>query len=275
MLVDIQKILDKPNIILEKIKNIDIDNSLIYIAGSLMEGFGNKTSDIDVYIICEKMPSQLLKKNNSNGEVMLNKSQFIVHNLIYEGMRYDFEYWNKEKFEEIILKLNNLNFKTEGYIERLSNEEFDLLHRLKYGHPLTNETEFKKIYEKINFNNLNFYKVIIQSEKYANCVEDLQGAIYSNDLGTAFFIARQLIEVVVDSYLAINGETNPSKKWLYRKMIRHQEKTGDKELLNKYIFFQTYPFNKTTVNNHVKEAMKYCQNLNIKIQKLLKEKQLN
>ncbi|MBA1334427.1 MAG: hypothetical protein HPY66_2276 [Firmicutes bacterium] len=275
MVLDKRNIENHPHLILQHLKGIDLDTSLVYIAGSLMEGFGNETSDIDVYVICKDISTDRFRGDPSSEELILSTQQAIVRNIRHDGIRYDFEYWSWNEFNQMIAKLNGLDFKTEHYIQRLSETEFDFLHRLKFGRPVINKEKFEEIYKSIQFNNLGFYQIVIKSEFYAGMVEDVQGALLSKDLGSAFFMARMLIDTMVTSYLAAYGETNPSSKWLYRKIIRYQEKTGDKILLSKYLDFQTRPFDETTVERYTKEALWFCQDLNVQVQTILKKKQVS
>lgn len=269
------EILENPNKVLKHIRGVNFDNVLVYLAGSITEGFGNATSDIDVYVVCEEVPSTNFNKGSDSDEAVLLTPQSLIYNIVDEGLRYDFEYWSWNDFNNIINLLNNLDFATENYIERLSDDEYDLMHRFKYSKPLCNYEKYKEIYNSVNFYNLSYYRAIIQSEKYTGLIEDIQGALMSADFGTAFFLARKIIDIVVTSYLALNDETNPNPKWLYRKLLRYQEKTSDTTLLELYIKFNTSEFYGTDIKIYTREVLKFCQGINIKIQNALKEKQLN
>lgn len=273
MTIIAQSLLANPNKILRHIN--EQEPIYTYLAGSTMEGFGNKTSDVDVYVICEKIPTSINKNEDNVGESILSDDYSLIHNIIYEGVRYDFEYWELSNFNKLVKQLNELNFKTDDYIPRFSDSEFDLLHRLKYGKALINTEKFNELHASIQFENLGYYQAIITSEKFTSFVEDIQGAMLSSDFGSAFFMVRRLVELAAISYLAIWGETNPNLKWIYRKILRYQEHTGDKKLLENYLYFQTYPFDELTIKDFVKEAMMFSQSLNVKTQMALKNKQLS
>lgn len=262
-------------VILSKLDDLNLENSLVYVAGSLLEGFGNATSDVDIYVVCEKsyLDKQACKLTDS--ESLIRSENNLIRNVIHDGTRYDFEYWSWENFNGIIKKLNCLDFKTEGHITRLSRDEYDLLHRFKYAKPLVNEEKFHELYDSIQFEDLGFYQVVVQSESYSGCLQDLQGASSSGDYGSAFIMVRCLIDIVVTSYLAVNGETNPSLKWMYRKLVRYQETTGDTALLQDYLRLQTYPFTEDTIKSLIRDALKFCQNLNLKAQEALRNKQVS
>jgi len=268
---NIQNILDNPSFILNYLNHINFDNSIVYLAGSLMEGFGNSTSDIDVYVICDEIPSVEQEENITQS--FLHSNQNLIRNVIHENIRLDFEYWTWNDFNNAVDLLNNLNFKTDEYIERISDDIYDLLHRIKYGKAILNLTKFEDIYNKINFDNLAHYRVTIESESYRGLLEDLEGAYLSKDYGTAFFLSRIFLDKMMTSYLAAHGETNPNSKWLYRKALRYQDITGDVDLLNNYIELQNRAFSADTINELIKEMIKYGQLLNSKSQAALKIKQ--
>ncbi|WP_141434295.1 hypothetical protein [Bacillus sp. 03113] len=273
MAIIAEKILENPENILKHLSNNEV--FYVYLGGSIMEGFGNDTSDIDVYVICEKIPQQFESNKDYIGESFLSTGENLVRNLVFDGVRYDFEYWTKEDFYNLIDRLNNLVFKTEDYISRFTDSEIDLLHRLKFGKALVNKENFNKLQQSILFKNLGLYQAIIASEKFTSYVEDIQGAMLSSDFGSAFFMVRRLLELAVTSYLAVHGETNPNSKWMYRKIVCYQERNRDKELLDKYLHFQTYPFNESTIKLFVKETMRFSQTLNVKTQNVLRNHQLS
>ncbi|MGR3765965.1 hypothetical protein [Rossellomorea sp. NS-SX7] len=268
---NVKNLLNNPNVIIEYLNHINYDDCIVYLAGSLMEGFGNSTSDIDVYVICDAIPS--IEQDENITQSFLQSEQNLIRNVIHEGIRLDFEYWTWNEFNKAINSLNRLNFKTNEYIERISDDEYDLLHRLKFGRPIVNLEKFEEVYNHIDFDNLGHYRVAVENESYQGLLEDLQGAYLSEDFGSAFFLSRLFLDRVMTSYLAANGETNPNTKWLYRKALRYQEKTGDTSLLSKYIELQSQSFELDTINELVKETIKYAQSLNLKSQSILKVKQ--
>lgn len=271
---NLQFVMERSQKIMSYITEININSSLVFLAGSILEGFGNATSDIDVYIICDNTDNKVMNLTNHNGESIFPSEHCLTKNVTEDGVRYDFEYWNWGDFNLLISKLNNLDFKTSHYIDRLKSEEYDLLHRLKWARPIHNEVLFDKIHTNIQFENLNFYRAVVQSEIYSGAVEDIQGACISGDFGSAFFMVRGLINIVMNGYLGIYGETNPNNKWIYRKLKKYEEGSSDKELMKLYLKLQTHPFHNDTVQEYIREAMQFCQKYNLKTQDLLRQKQI-
>lgn len=265
---ELNNLLEDPSEILRYLNNVDYNTSVVYLAGSLMEGFGNSTSDIDVYVICNEIPSINIDKNISQS--FLQTEQNLVRNVIHKGIRLDFEYWTWKDFNKAIKRLNNINFRTNDYIERLPEDEFDLIHRLKFGKPIVNLEMFNDIYNEISFDNLGRYRVAVENESCQGLLEDLQGAYLSKDYGSAFFLSRLFLDRTMTCFLAANGETNPNIKWLYRKTLRYQETSEDTRILSTYMNIQSQSYDLDTIDQLIKNTIRFGQSLNIKSQEILK-----
>lgn len=275
----INQLLENPTELLSLLHLTDMESAIIYLAGSLLEGFGNLRSDIDVYVLCKDEELETLRSAMAalDGSFFPSK-ECITRNITIRESRFDIEYWSRSKFADLVSKINNLDFNTSDYIDRISKEEFDILHRLKYGKPLHNKQQFEDLYQSINFNNLKYYRIITQSEIYTSVVEDIQGAYLSKDFGSAFFMARNLIDIVMTGYLAGKGETNPGSKWLFRKLIRYEERCrelGEEiKFSEEYLRLQTHEYCPDTVQKYIKEVLGYCQKLNLASQSMLRDKQM-
>ncbi|MFB7816174.1 nucleotidyltransferase domain-containing protein [Paenibacillus chitinolyticus] len=274
MRMAVAEVLSNPEQILKHLPDKNLSDAYVYISGSHMEGFGYEKSDIDVYVIYNNIPDFKTKNEDYSGESLLWEGTTLVRNLIYDDIRFDFEYWDKKEFNKAVHLLKTFNFSNDEEKFKISDAEIDLLHRLKYAKPISVIDEFMQFHSTIPFENLGYYQATIASERIASFIEDIQGALLSNDLGSSFFMVRRLVELSTVSYLAVHGETNPNLKWLYRKILRFQQNKGDNVLLENYLYFQTHPFNEKSVREFVKKAMRFAQELNMKTQKELQAKHI-
>ncbi|GMQ59552.1 hypothetical protein AN1V17_39490 [Vallitalea sediminicola] len=265
----LKKIEKNPNIILDKLSYKDSKESFAYISGSLTEGFGNATSDIDVFIIYDNRDKFKIVQETSS---VIKSENSIINNFIYQGIRFDIEYLSLNHFNRIISKLNNINFKTDEHIF-FEEDILDFIHRLINAMPIANEEKFVKIKSNINFENLKIYQAINHSRAFADGIEDIRGATISKDFGTAFFRTRKMIDICLNGFLCIQGETNPKSKWIYRKLLRYISNNKNIDLLNTYIDLQTnHPFNDENTNDYIKKGLKFCHSLNSEIQKYIESK---
>lgn len=264
----LKDIIGHSDFIISQLDSIDLKNDMVYLGGSITEGFGNQKSDIDVFVICNEV--NIDKEKNKNNSLLFDEDcgKWIL-NIIHDNIRYDFEFITWKYFSDIVSRLNNLNFNTNNYINGLSEREIDFIHRFKHAIPILNEQKFSTEKEKLNFDNLNKYIVADSSILYSSLVEDVQGAYLSKDFGSAFFMVRNLIDQAINMFLASNGETNPSKKWTYRKLKRYVENHNDKTLLSAYVELQNTPFS-NEIDSFVRKGLNFSQKLNYEAQQILK-----
>ncbi|PEU52187.1 hypothetical protein CN395_27920 [Priestia megaterium] len=245
----------------------------VYLAGSIMEGFGNKTSDIDVYVIVDG-DLELKDPELVRGRSLQNDTH-VVNNFIQDGIRYDYEYWTLENWMSIIEKLTKVDLADPELINALSARDYDLLHRLKFSKPIINNENFLEIYRTIDFRKLGLYMASLKSEGYSNLLEDVEGALLSKDAKTAFIMTRLLLEETMTGFLAAHEETNPKQKWLYKKLSNYVKKTNEQEVLVSYMNLLTKPLNVTDdeeLIHYVKKGIRFSQKLNVRTQSELLKK---
>ncbi|MDQ0926459.1 putative nucleotidyltransferase [Bacillus atrophaeus] len=268
----IKEILNNKDIVLNHIKNLDVKSYFVYIAGSLVEGFGNGNSDIDVYVIYDSDKGFNIEQNGSN-EVLFKTELSYVNNIIYDGKRFDFEYWNINDVQAIINKVNSIDPNSEQYLIRLNKDETDFLHRFKVSQCIYNDELYSKYKQQISFEKLQFIQIVLHSEQYDGYIEDLQGAFSSGDLETSYLISHLLIETALASFLCSHGETNPSRKWLLRKLGKYENETLNSNLKNLYFDLLSFRFNPSNIENHIEKTIEFTTELNLEAQDYLKRMQ--
>ncbi|WP_242267229.1 hypothetical protein [Bacillus cereus group sp. BfR-BA-01518] len=249
-----------------------------FVSGSLFEGFGNKLSDVDIFILCNKLPEKediKFKGTEYDYEAFIDSGENLLLNIQINKISFDIEFWDMEKIDNKLLEF----FKGKhnpGYVPNLSKDEYDLFHRFKHGVPLFNNENFNSLREKVDFRILGNNLIDESTRFYLVLMTDVQGAYASEDFVSSYFMARILLETVLPAYLVLKGETNPKPKWLYRKVLRYSQETDNPEFLNKYLSF--YNVDLTCVDNtknKIREIMAFCQQLNIEIQHACLEANIN
>ncbi|MGN9167104.1 hypothetical protein DX902_09355 [Paenibacillus jamilae] len=269
-LTQVDDAISKYSYVMDQLAWID-SRTLVYLAGSVFEGFGNASSDIDVFVITDTMPKidSLLSQTEGLDPIVLSVNQFIVHNFVHDSVRFDFTYLTNEFFNSLLAKLEHFEVRSEEYPISFNADELDLLHRLKYATFLTCPQEMVERLRMLPFRSLDLYIALSESTNYTNIIEDIQGAYQSGDYGTAFFRTRHLLDASMTAFLAVNGESNPRLKWLFRKLKRYVDCTGDFDLLNNYLVYQNEAFDKNTVRDSIRRCLRYCQTLNDRTQHLI------
>lgn len=240
----------------------------IFIAGSLMEGFGNSKSDIDVFILTNGLIDvnffdKYLENNPDMTGFKKNKNNN-TFNMNYNDMDFDIEVYDLHYILDYIEELIFEN-------ATVKDNRYDLFHRLKYGEPIIGIEQFKMLKESVPYTNFNFLSAKNFSLYYPIRVMDIQGSFLEGAFDTSFHMSLRLLVECIDTILCINGETNPNKKWLIKKIERYSL-SENAEILNLRNIFENAYYgidfsNKDLMRVKTLEILKECQNFNIYIEK--------
>jgi hypothetical protein len=262
---------DTRNLLKRLEHQMNLDDAFVYVAGSVLEGFGNPTSDVDVYIVHPDGRAPHLTSGESDAASFFEEDGRIVANFIQDGTRYDVELWPRSDFDHAVESLRRIRQEDGLGTPEITEAEVDMLHRLRFAVPLINHSDFETFRDGLPFHALGYYQVSEHVIRFTNEVEDLRGALMGEDLGTAFFLSRRVLDRALSMYLAANGETNPGTKWRYRQLRRHVERSGDMNLMDRYLQLQSHGYDPATVRQHALETMSFSQDLTMRAQQALRE----
>lgn len=237
----------------------------VYVAGSIMEGFGNEKSDIDLFFIGKGLPTKsIIRKiiNLFKGYNVFYSKEKIVITAKYKEIDFDLEFHMER---DVLEYIDSINKKTA----KKKDSFIDFIHRLKFAESIYNTPYFDSLYKKIDFNLYNDIFPRSISLFYAIKSTDVEGAYREKDYQTSFFMAWSLLEDCIDSYLALYGETNPNSKWRIKKINRFmKENTQGIDLIS--IIQNTFTDFDINDENILKQKtifiLKKCQYINNIIQ---------
>ena len=220
-----QKRIDKT--IIEKLVHIS-GNGTVIVSGTLVEGIGNHQSDLDVYVICDRINTygEIKKFGHSmyhNPGMMhcQHDDELVRRTLDYipgDPTHLEVEYWT---FEEV----KNLKNKIESQFRYISGQadvtsispfsagEEKLFHRCIVGVDLHTEESLKdRIFPGMYREMYNFL-TFRRFGSFFWMFKDVLGAMQSGDGHYILEMTRNyLIEQVVALY-TITGITNPNPRW--------------------------------------------------------------
>lgn len=113
---------------------------VVYVSGSMVEGFGNPYSDLDLFVIKKKIDSV---------EAQFQYEDFRIQIVTLGNNRFDVEYHPYHKVEEKIRMAKTFDPADLNSLERLTVKRIDFLHRLRVSHPLYNETNWAGLVSQI------------------------------------------------------------------------------------------------------------------------------
>jgi predicted nucleotidyltransferase len=182
-------------------------NQVIYLSGSIVEGFANSSSDIDIFVISDRSPV---------GGSIIRKKHFAISIYYIEAQRIDFEYWAPKHIMDIANRLRLTDVGREFVAEKLDLVEELFIHRLSIAVPLCNAEGLASWQSRFDFDKFRAYMVQQSIHRIDGALEDLSGMLDDADLETALFRARHVVELTVDAYCHHAGNTNGLPKWRSR-----------------------------------------------------------
>lgn len=180
------------------------EKDIIYISGSVAEGFGNSYSDIDVFVVyADKKPYMF-------PIIKFDSPVFI-------------DYEIPQSFDEmraVADTINSMNLEDSEAVSSVSGLTMDLYYRTLIGHPILNPAGFQALVEWFDRDRFaRFYRVhadIAAAKQVSQALAWL--ALGYDDLAIEF--ARVGYVWAFESLTARHGEAFPSKKWLFEKVKR-------------------------------------------------------
>nr|WSX51416.1 hypothetical protein OG409_22215 [Streptomyces sp. NBC_00974] len=185
----------------------------VFEAGSLVRGWGNASSDVDLYVISEE---PWTGRDASRHPVPLTPSVVLGEETFVGPMRWDIRYWTRGQVEQVLAKASWAAF--EQGPEELSLREVQLLDRLAFGVPAGGGEQlarWRAEAEASAFRSIVAARILNMADSR---VEDAVGQLEAGDLDSAVLSARAAFHYTVDALLASEGECGPGEKWRARKL---------------------------------------------------------
>jgi Nucleotidyltransferase domain len=217
------------------------DSETLLLVGSITEGLANPLSDIDLLIVGD---------GGFDAGLVINETEFRewASNLPY-GPELNIEYWRTEDLEKIGQRLNDSFALMQDpsqihgpsklkKLERFSETELRLLHRLRTGVALANIEAAESWRRRLLLNQLPQY-LIVHSLSYHNIFrEDTIAQSRYGDHLSALYMLRFTMDYLASAMLASVGETNPYPKWRIRLLDRYKGPLGESRVraLSNYLF---------------------------------------
>jgi hypothetical protein len=187
----------------------DQTDAAVFLGGSLVEGLGNRSSDVDVFVVGNAEP---------RGENVHHAAGGLCSVHMLGNRRVDFEYWSEAVVSRIARKLASLTLHDEGpdnvaLERRLDEIEICLLHRIRVGVPLLNEPRLTALRARFDYARLARFLVEVKLREIDDALEDLYGMLDDGDVDVGILRARDLLNVVCEAYCHHRGNTNVRRKW--------------------------------------------------------------
>lgn len=189
----------------------------VFTSGSLIRGWGNPTSDLDVHVVTRDPWVSGIGETN---HVALEPNTLQYEQIFVDGRRWDVEYWTAGQVEQVLSKITNEQFgDDQGAWRTLSYHEIALLERLPYAAAADSGSWLESIRTRLA-DSAHRSVLIVNSLKQADgYTEDTAGQIARGDLYSAVIASRNAFNHAVDALTASQGQFGSLwPKWRARRM---------------------------------------------------------
>lgn len=186
------------------------DTAAIYLSGSLVEKFGNSTSDLDVFVITDN--------NAIDTERCIKKDLMFIDMIYGRERRIDVEYWPLAPVLKFMAQLNDLDIPVDFVAERLDERQELFIHRLLSSMPLFDNRAYRDLFETVQQATFRRYMIKRTIHKIDGAALDLKGLLKKGDGIDALLRIFDIIDLSVDAYRFSRGMTNPMPKWRIRSL---------------------------------------------------------
>lgn len=187
----------------------------VYAAGSLVRGWGNETSDLDLYVVT---PTPFAGAGADFHPVALEPDRIPVAVPRFGALRGDVEYWTTGQYEQLMEKISWAEYRSERDTgATVSQFERDCLVKLGHAIALDGEdwlAERQRTLAGSAFGRTIAARSLDLADTFA---EDALGQLSSGDPESAVLTAKLAFGYAADALLAHHGEFGTTAKWRSRK----------------------------------------------------------
>lgn len=198
------------------------DQDVVVLSGTLLEGFGNFYSDLDLYVIGDELPS---KGPETPAKLVIREDGCVrrVNDTLGEpaDIVLDVQYYTFQELDTLARSLRTLYQEsmqsTQIYRKTLHHEDEDLIHKLLTGKILQDglgNFGASRIFDPGMFCFLKYRNEVGGYSEF----RDLVGSWAAGDLNTCIYNTRGYLISQVSGMMFLAGSTNPRPKWFVRRL---------------------------------------------------------
>ncbi len=180
---------------------------VVFFSGSLVEGFGNENSDLDLFLV------------RYDGEATPDP-RLVLATVGVEGAYVDYEVYNQANMAAVSGGINGTDVSDFRAVWETSLDRIDFYYRTAVGESAYNPKGLRRLQRDFD---RDVAARLLQTWAGLRSVIKLQEARESLDAGyapQALVAATAAAAYACDSHLASEGEAYPNLKWRYEKIAR-------------------------------------------------------
>lgn len=238
------------------------DVECAFASGSVVRGWGNQTSDLDIYVVS---PEPWTGARVDTAPVSLDPPTVSVNAFYVDEQRWDVEYWQTRQVRDLFAKVSWAEYDEGGIgAYALGRHEVDFLERIAYAVPLHGPDWLDA--RKKDLRECAFRTALVgQRLNFADIfIEDAVGQMQAHDYDSAVLSARMALGNAIDALTASYGELGQSTKWRARRLRAVEQ---DIVPFEDYWRVETMQgFDPADPAKWVREAIEMCQRIAVEVQ---------
>lgn len=228
----------------------------VFAGGSLVRGWGNARSDLDIYVIAQE---RWRGETTELARVALQPGTVPVTALYVGDRRWDLEYWLESQVDELFGKVMEVPAGSDPAGRHLTDPELQLLERLSHAAPIDGDDWLQRRQEQRAASALGTIMTLRALHYQDIYIEDAVGQLADGDVYSAVLSARLAFRYAIDALLASCGEFGESPKWFAR---RFQAACPAQLSFDDYWSLETMrTFDPATPEKWVEEVLRMCQRI--------------
>jgi len=202
---------------LQSLAYIPADTVGVFVSGSMVRGWGNATSDVDVHIVTRTLRRSSVSET---GHVSLEPATLSYERAYVAGRRWDVEYWTESQVDQLLAKVGQEAYDgDETPWSTLSRTELGMLERLPYALAADDGGWLASVQHRLRESAHRLVLTGISLRESDGLVEDAAGQLEAGDTYSAVIAARLAFAHAVDALQASEGQFGSLwPKWRARRM---------------------------------------------------------
>lgn len=190
----------------------------VFASGSMVRGWGNSTSDLDVHVVTEELRKSSI---GETGHVALEPGTLQYELAFVDGRRWDIEYWTAQQVDQLLAKVSWAAYDSpDSPWSTLGRSELGMLERLPYAAAADDGSWLAATQQRLRDSAHKVVLVGISLRESDGLIEDAAGALEAGDVHSAVIAARLAFNHAVDAFQASAGQFGSLwPKWRARRMI--------------------------------------------------------
>lgn len=193
------------------------DTIAIFASGSMVRGWRNEMSDLDVHVVTERVYESSI---GERAHVALDPHTVQFEQIFVDGLRWDIEYWSQSQIDQLLEKVSWKSYENPNAPwATASRTEMGMLQRLPYAVEADGGGWLEDVQRRLRESAHRTILIGISLRVADGFVEDAAGQLEARDYHSAVLAARIAFEHSVDALQASLGQIGSLwPKWRARRM---------------------------------------------------------